>query len=89
VVAGTARASADGGSRLAVSGEESVAPVTLIRLERRNALNVMQLLALEKASSDLRQAPGVREGTELRIAERQCALRRALRNVTLDRRSWN
>jgi len=44
---------------LAASGEGFVARVTLIRPERRNALNVMPLLALEKASSDLRQAVGV------------------------------
>ena len=37
----------------------------------------------------LAAALGVRDGIALRIAKRQCELRRALRNVTLDWGGWN
>ena len=60
MVAETARAGANEGSPLTVFMEGFVARVILNRPERRNALDRVVLLALRKAFSDLRQAPGIR-----------------------------
>ena len=60
MVAETARAGANGGSALVVSIRGFVARVTLNRPERSNALDRALLLALKRAFSGLRRAPGVR-----------------------------